>query len=255
MKKQFIIRLDDISWDMNYENFSAVRDILINNKIIPLIGVIPENGDLKLKRKVGSKKIRKKEFWSEIRGLHIDYKWDIALHGHNHVYVTKDGGLLQKNNQSEFSGLPYKEQFSKIEKGLEILKSEGLNPIAFMAPSHSFDKITIQALKDNDLKCVTDGYSLFPYFYKDILFVPQLRSYPKPRGIGIDTICYHTNSMQEKDIDRFRQFVLDCKERIISFNKVVAESVNSYPFYWRLLNPVSMIAIKAKIELRNLKQR
>ena len=39
------IRLDDISYDMNWEKFLRFKRLLDNPGIKPLIGVIPDNGD------------------------------------------------------------------------------------------------------------------------------------------------------------------------------------------------------------------
>ena len=66
------------------------------------------------------------------------------------MYVTKSEGLLEKKfgykNQSEFAGLDYLTQYIKILKGKEILENNGIETNVFMAPSHSFDDLTVRAL-------------------------------------------------------------------------------------------------------------
>ena len=43
--KKYIFRLDDISWDMNYENFKRIKQLFTDYGIKPIIGVIPKNED------------------------------------------------------------------------------------------------------------------------------------------------------------------------------------------------------------------
>ena len=92
-----IFRLDDISWDMNYENFSLIRSLFHKYQIKPIIGVIPNNEDIELKRQAGRESISQERFWSEIRELKQKHGWAIALHGYNHVYVTNDSGIFNIN--------------------------------------------------------------------------------------------------------------------------------------------------------------
>ena len=138
--KKIIIRLDDICPDMNYENFIHMRNILLKERIKPLIGVIPNNKDEKL-MKERSKSIFKtdEEIWNEIKILQDKHGWQVALHGYEHVKKTNNGGIMKYNSKSEFAGVPLDEQHESIKKGKEILNSLGLICSSFMAPSHSFD--------------------------------------------------------------------------------------------------------------------
>ena len=245
--------MDDISWDMNYERFSAIRDILTENKVSPIIGVIPENGDPHLKEMVGAHRLTPEEFWDEMRMLHREHGWDIALHGYDHVYCTGDGGLLGRNPCAEFAGLPYEAQYEKIGKGLAVLRAQGLEPCAFMAPSHSFDLETLRALDAQGMRCITDGEAGYPYRMHGILMIPQIRSWPDMRGIGIDTICYHTNGMDEAAIRKFGDFIRNYRERILCFRDVAEQAQAHIPLKWRLLNPVTRAALRARGVMRRLK--
>lgn len=86
-----------------------------------------------------------------------------------------------------------------------------------MAPAHSFDVTTLEVLRNNNINTITDGYGLYPYTYKDILFVPQLFSKPRKMPVGIFTWCLHTNTMSDKDIDDLEIFIKNNQESIISF--------------------------------------
>ena len=69
MSAKYIFRLDDISYDMNFENFCRVRDLFFKYNIKPIIGVIPCNKDKKLKSQIGKEKITEEFFWKMIKEL------------------------------------------------------------------------------------------------------------------------------------------------------------------------------------------
>ena len=43
---------------------------------------------------------------------------------------------------------------------------------SFFAPNHTYDLNTFLALKDNGIKVIIDGYGLFPYFEKNLIYSP-----------------------------------------------------------------------------------
>jgi predicted deacetylase len=213
MRARYIFRLDDVCENMNWDNYYLVRSIFLDNDIRPIIGVIPENKDETLLKYPRCNF----NFWDEIYWLQNSKGWSVALHGYNHVYVSKDSGLLGINNKSEFAGLSKEQQESKIKKGLEIFNDKKIRIDAFMAPAHSFDKITIECLKNNGINVVTDGYSLYPYYEDGILFVPQLFSRPRRMPFGIYTWCLHTNTMSEESIKELDKFIKLNRDNVISF--------------------------------------
>ena len=197
MAKSYVFRLDDISWDMNYENFCRIRNLFFMYGIQPLIGVIPKNEDPKLKSQVGIRRISEQEFWDEMYELQSNHGWSVALHGYEHVYVTANGGMFNINPWSEFAGLSYKQQDEKIRRGKAILEEHGLTIDAFMAPGHSLDWNTVEALKENGIFTVTDGIAVYPYWKYGMLFIPQVWSWPKDGIWGIETVCLLINSCNE----------------------------------------------------------
>lgn len=245
IRKKFIIRLDDISWDMNYENFMKVKEIFLKFDIRPIIGVIPNNNDKKLKD-FSDAQLEENEFWKEIKYLQDKWKWDIALHGYDHVYISNDAGMLKRNNQSEFSGIAFDIQMKKIKNGKEILIQHGLKIKAFMAPSHSFDLNTIKAIKENSIYVITDGFSAFPYYKYGVQFIPQLRSWPDKRGIGIDTICYHCNSMTEGDILNLSRFIEDNYMDIISFSDLIDVNLTN-KIIWKIGNFITWLPVRMRL--------
>ena len=119
----------------------------------------------------------------------------------------------------EFAGLSYDIQNEKILGGKQKFKEEGINIDAFMAPFHSFDETTLRVLVNNEIKVVTDGSAYYPYFYKEILFVPQLLATPRKMPFGIYTWCLHPNTMNIKRINMFEKFIKNNQKDIICFSE------------------------------------
>ncbi len=215
MGAKYIFRLDDVCENMNWESFNRVKNIFLKSNIKPIIGVIPNNEDKELLKYPRCDF----NFWDEIYALQNNKHWSVALHGYTHVYETEDSGIMKINKRSEFAGLSKEKQLDKIRKGIKVFNEKGIKVDAFMAPAHSFDNITIECLKENGIDVITDGYSLYPYYYKDVLFVPQLFSKPKKMPYGLYTWCLHTNTMSNNSIDELEIFIKQNKKDIISFSE------------------------------------
>lgn len=209
-KKQIMFRMDDITADMNWDKFNQVREIFEKYQICPLLGVVPDNQDKKL---IFQEKQEK--FWEIIKLLQ-EKGWMIAQHGTYHKYVTKDSGMLGLKNASEFAGLSYEEQFSKLQVGKSILEEHGIYTDIFMAPGHTFDRNTVKVLYHLGFHTITDGLYEKPYIYLNILFVPCLLQGFKNIH-GIDTICLHSNNMSETDMEKLEVFCKKNRNEIVSF--------------------------------------
>lgn len=227
MNGKYLFRIDDITWDINYENFCKIRDIFIHYGVKPIVGVIPYNEDKEIKIATADKGISEEYFWSEIKNLQDNYGWSIALHGYNHVYVSDDSGLLKINKRSEFAGLPYDIQYKKIFEGKKALEEHGLKVDIFMAPSHSFDKNTLLALCENNISTVTDGYGLYPYLSRGLLFIPQQIATPRRIILGVFTFCQHINFMTNEDHQFIENFIKKHCKDCISVEEIRAKSWNS----------------------------
>ena len=178
----------------------------------PLIGVIPDNHDPQLREFpefVG-------DFWEHVRSLQAR-GWEIAQHGFQHLYVTNDCGLMGINGLSEFAGLPFEEQFDKLARGQRILCEHGLSFETFMAPSHSFDRLTLRALRELGFSTVTDGFTPWPSIEHGLIFLPQWLASPRVLPLGVQTFCLHVNVMTEGQIHRVEQFVADHHREFITF--------------------------------------
>ena len=95
----------------------------------------------------------------------------VAMHGLNHLYTTKKAGLFPIGGKSEFAGLSFEKQKKMIGEGKHLLKDRGIITDIFMAPSHSFDKNTLKALKDNGFTKITDGFGAIPFVHRVWYFI------------------------------------------------------------------------------------
>lgn len=222
-KAKYIFRLDDIAENMDWGKFLLLKELFIKHDIKPIIGVIPNNEDPEL---LSFPKCPF-DFWEEIRSLQ-KLGWSIALHGFSHKYITRDSGIFGINKKSEFAGLSYDLQNEKVRKGKLIFEQNGLKIDAFMAPAHSLDHTTLEVLVNNNIKTITNGFCLYPYYYKEIFFVPQLFATPRKMPFGVYTWCLHPNTMDEDSIQRLEEFIKANKENIISFDDAKKYATNRF---------------------------
>lgn len=219
---KFIIRLDDICPRMDWHKFGQVKTLMNLYDIQPIIGVIPNNKDKTLMIDPP-----KANFWKIINNYQKQ-GWTIAQHGFEHIYHTQNGGIFQLNQQSEFAGLSLKKQTKMLQSGKNILQQHGIYTDIFMAPSHAMDHLTLKALKATGFNYVTDGFGLYPYKKEGLTFVPQLFASSLNFGIGIYTICLHTNELSQKEIDRLGLFFKTNRAKIISFEESYSYQSNSF---------------------------
>lgn len=209
--KRFVLRIDDVSPAMAWSKFAPLEATLERLQVPALLGVVPDCRDPKL-----SMEAEDVHFWDRVRGWR-ELGWTIAQHGYTHVCDTTASGLWGSGGKSEFAGHDYAVQSERISAGKRILQREGVWQPYFMAPSHSFDLVTVRALAALDFTAVTDGDGLWPYRVGPITFVPQLFSGTTNFGSGLYTLCLHVNHMTDTDIDRLLSRIARMRDRFISF--------------------------------------
>lgn len=199
MSAQYLIRFDDICPTMKWPIWEQVEEILLSSSVKPILAVVPDNQDPKLK--VGEPNT---SFWDQVR-MWQNRGWTIGLHGYQHRYVTADGGMMGINKRSEFSSLSYPEQQSKLQQALEIFERERVRPDLWIAPAHSFDEATLEALRKLGIRHLSDGFSLYPYVDANgMMWVPQQLWRFRRMPFGLWTICLHFNHWTSTDVARFR---------------------------------------------------
>ena len=214
---RYLVRFDDICPGMNWTMWREIEAVLVGADVKPLLAVVPSNQDSKLN-------VAEQEpaFWDRVREWQAR-GWTIGLHGYQHRYVTRDAGLVGLNQRSEFAGLPAGEQAEKIGRAVEIFRQQSVRPDVWIAPAHSFDAATVQALKQAGVDAISDGFYLSPH--RDdlgMLWVPQQIWGFRYRPFGTWTVCYHHNDWHESDLRRLTDDVATYRSRITSFAEVAA---------------------------------
>ena len=197
----YIIRLDDACEKMDIEKWSRMEALLDKYGIKPLVGVIPHCEDPMM-----DKYEYDYYFWDKVRSWE-NKGWAIALHGYNHVYSSKSGGIKPVNKRSEFAGELLETQKEKITLGVEILQNHGINPKVFFAPAHTFDENTLLALKEcSEIRIISDTVANDIYLKDGFTFVPQQAGSVRSLPLKTVTFCYHPNVMDDtafKELDIF----------------------------------------------------
>lgn len=226
---KYILRLDDACEKMDIEKWDRMEQLLDKYGVKPLVGIIPYCEDPMMDDyPVDSK------FWSKVNNW-ITKDWSIAMHGYNHVYSTDCGGINPINKRSEFAGEPLDVQKEKIRKGISIMREHGINPKTFFAPSHTFDRNTLLALKaESDINIISDTIANDVYYQDDFQFVPQQSGRVRKLPFKVVTFCYHPNTMKTADFVYLEQFleknailftkfelILNGKRKLSIFDKVL----------------------------------
>lgn len=211
---RFVLRFDDIAPQMAWSRFGGIENLLLKRGIPALVGVVPNCLD----QEIMVEPEGTLAFWDRVRSWKSE-GWTIAQHGYTHIYQTNDSGILAINDRSEFAGLNYETQLSKLAAGKEIMQDEGVWQPVFMAPAHSFDATTVRALKSLEFQYLTDGYGLYPYEVEGLAAVPQLFASPAHFGFGVYTICVHINNISETRLTKLMAFIERHAGQFIGFEE------------------------------------
>ena len=220
------IRMDDITADMNWKNFLALKELFDRHGICPLIGVVPDNRDENLRMDPP-----REDFWEYLGKLH-GQGWVIAQHGQYHRYTTQKGGCFPLNRFSEYAGVPYEKQKSMIEEGKKILEGKGIRTDIFMAPGHTFDRNTLKALRECGFRYLTDGFGKTPYSREGLTFLPissRKKDCFKDRE-GYTTLVIHANGMSEAEIGWYEGMLAEYPDRFISYGQLLTLPVTKRGF-------------------------
>lgn len=215
---KYLIRLDDACPYMNKTKWQEMEDLLDMYAIKPLVGIVPDCKDENLM-------IDNMDplFWEKAKKWQ-EKEWAIALHGYDHCYIS-DGGMNGLNplwRRSEFAGVQLKTQRYKIRQGVALLNSHGIKAKYFFAPSHTFDRDTLMALKEeSDIRIISDTVATKPYKLDDFSVIPQVGGHCSKILIpGIWTFCLHPNMMSEEIFKQTKSFIQNNRNSFISFSEI-----------------------------------
>ncbi|MCT7511880.1 MULTISPECIES: DUF2334 domain-containing protein [Aliarcobacter] len=215
----YLIRLDDITEGTNWEYFKQLEEVFDKHNIKPILGVVPDNQDKEIENQ--EQKIKREVFFNIIRICQKKY-YTIAMHGVKHILQeTKIKSIVNINNYGELVDCTYDEKLSQLQYGKKILENENIYVNVYMPPAHWIDKDTLEVLRILNIKYITDGLFVYPKKINDVWFIPQ--QIWRPRNIkipGIFTICLHINSMNQKNIDDVKAFIIENSSKFISINNI-----------------------------------
>lgn len=211
------LRMDDITADMNWGNFLALKELFDRYGVKPLLGIVPDCRDASLHCQDS-----REDFWEYMKQLQRE-GWVLAQHGYDHCYVTEKGGLFPLNRLSEYAGLSLEEQRDKLAEGRRILQEKGINTDIFMAPAHSYDSNTLWALKECGFQYVTDGFGKGPYRRAGLTFLPiaEKKSACFGQKEGYTTLVLHANVMNAQEIGWYEKMLAEHKEKFISYEELM----------------------------------
>lgn len=238
MTARYLIRLDDACETMDRRKWDLLEEVLDRHTILPIVAVVPENQDPAL-----AFNSRDDTFWERVRGWQAK-GWTVAMHGYTHVMLPTQSPLLVPfYRRSEFAGLELEVQKAKIKAAWGRFLAEGVTPEMWVGPAHSFDVLTLRALREEtSIRVVSDGIAFDTYFEHDFYWIPQQLWRMTRRSGGLWTVCLHPNEMHEADICALDHVIsAEFRGQIISSNQVrlqkrrkslLGSAYHQY-FWWR----------------------
>ena len=215
MSARYLVRFDDICPTMIWRVWEQLEPVLHAHGVKPIMAVVPDNRDPHL-----AVDAPWPGFWARVRSWQ-SAGWTIALHGHQHLYSTRDAGLVGINRFSEFAGLTEEHQRDKLQLALAIFEREGVRVDAWVAPAHSFDAVTLQLLVQAGVCVVSDGFYTRPVRHLGAVWVPQQLWRFRPMWKGLWTVCLHHNAFDGAAVERFARDIASYAQRIVDMPSAI----------------------------------
>src|SRR5207248_2891831 len=184
----------------------------------PILAVVPDNRDPVLQVAPPAK-----DFWERVRHWQ-DLGWSIALHGYQHLYVAKAGGLITRRKKSEFASLPANVQEEKLRLGMAIFTREGIKTHVWIAPGNAFDEVTVSLLPKMGIDIISAGWFWHPFVGPhEMIWLPCQLSTFRRAPPGVWSVCFHHNSWTGATLSEFRQHLQQYREQIASLEDVLEQ--------------------------------
>ena len=232
---KFLIRLDDCHKNQHFKNWNKILSILGKYNIIPLVAIIPKNKDISIT-------FSKNTEDNFIKWLNLNKeKIEFGVHGFNHSFHKSSKSLFKSKSTSEFNDLLYPEQLMIIQNSLDWFKSKDYYPNWFVAPRHSFDKITVDVCKFFGLS-ISDGTEINLFKYRGVIFVPQLYNKARvPLFSGVYTFCYHPNLMNDFDFIELENFLIKHNHNFIDWGETKIMKIKGSYLRSQIINNIWII--------------
>ena len=228
---------------MDIEKWEKIENIFLKYNVKPLVGVIPLNEDEKLTQKYNYNPL----FWIKVEAWEKK-GWTIAMHGYNHRFISKCGGINPVNSKSEFAGVDFMLQDEKIKLSIDEFRKNNIKPTVFFAPAHTFDKNTLKAIEKNtDIRIISDIFATNIFYENNFYFIPVQTGKVRKLPFRINTICLHPNNMTNYDFTVLENFI---KKNIFKIS-----SVDNIYFYNRKRSIIDLLLFKVYIYIRKIKSK
>ena len=201
---------------MNWIIWDEIEATLDRFDVKPIIAVVPDCKDEKLH--VGQ---HSDEFWDRVLSWQSK-GWTIAMHGYNHLlFKSPSKSLINISHLTEFTSLSYADQRAKIKAGLSIFNAHGIKTHTWVAPAHTFDKVTLQVLRECGFSHVSDGLFFWPILDSfGLKWIPQQIWRFRKMPLGTWTICLHHNSWDENTLEKFKKDLAAFKWNLIGIQQL-----------------------------------
>lgn len=196
---KLMLRLDDACPTMNALKWDKMERLLNKYQIKPIVGIIPDNKDEAFDFPFDN------TFWNKCLRWQ-ENGWVIAQHGLHHKlrhHRAKGYFQLAVEHTTEFAGDPFAKQREMLLEGKEILESHGIHPVCFFAPCHTFDKTTVDAVKDIGYRFISDGYAFHAYKKRNVIFLPTI--FDSPHVIGGANLCFSPEFYERRKLSKIRK--------------------------------------------------
>jgi predicted deacetylase len=233
---RYLIRLDDACDTMQPAKWESVERVLDGHGIKPIVAVIPDNHDPALLFAP-----RDPEFWVRVQRWAAK-GWTIAMHGSTHVmHATQEPLVLPYYRRSEFAGLTLEDQATRVRAGWQLFREHGIEPQIWVAPAHSFDLLTLEAVaRETSIRVVSDGIAWDTYHEHNFYWIPQQLWGFRKRSSGLWTVCLHPNTMDAEAVasldaklgDEFRDRVISVADVQLRRRPKSARGRLYHAYFW-----------------------
>jgi predicted deacetylase len=217
VRAQYLLRFDDLCPTMDRGRWERFLPLLSRYALRPILAVVPDNQDPELRVDPADP-----AFWKEMRDLQAAGA-TIALHGYQHLCVAEGHGLVPLHRRTEFAGAALEAQREWIRAGLAILRGEGLDTRVWAAPRHGFDWNTVQVLREEGIRLISDGFAHRPYRARGVTWIPLQLWGPVEKQAGVWTICLHAQTASDDAISALEKFLERTAGQFTSVERVLAE--------------------------------
>ena len=214
---QFLLRFDDLCPTHFRSRWDRFLPLIHGFGIRPILAIVPDNKDADLECSAPDT-----QFWARMRAMEASGA-TIALHGYRHICRSRGRSLVPLHTHTEFAGVPEEMQHTWIAAGLEILCGHYLSPRLWVAPRHGFDWNTLVALRREGIEFLSDGFSRVAFTRGGLTWIPQQLWSPVEKSQGLWTICMHSNTASDGQVEQLKAFLQEHAAQFTSVDRVVNE--------------------------------